>query len=41
VDGSGIAGAVVVMNYGTWQTRFGGTGDIVGKPLQLNNVVAK
>src|SRR5437773_1281299 len=40
VDGSGVARAVVVMNYGTWQTRFGGAGDIVGKPLRLNNAVA-
>ncbi len=33
------AHAVAVMNYGTWQARFGGTDDIVGKTLRLNNVV--
>ena len=33
------AHAVAVMNYGTWQERFGGAGDIVGKTLRLNNVV--
>jgi predicted permease len=31
--------AVAVMNYATWQGRFGGTSDIVGKTLRLNNVV--
>src|SRR5580704_1790101 len=31
------AHAVVVMNYGTWQTRFGATPDAVGKTLRLNN----
>jgi predicted permease len=30
---------VAVMNYGTWQARFGGTEDIIGKTLRLNNVV--
>jgi putative ABC transport system permease protein len=33
------AHAVAVMNYGTWQARFGGTDDIIGKTLRLNNVV--
>jgi predicted permease len=33
------AHAVAVINYGTWQTRFGGAKDIIGKPLRLNNVV--
>jgi macrolide transport system ATP-binding/permease protein len=37
--GSGGAEAVAVMNYGTWQTRFGGAPDIVGKQLRLNDVV--
>jgi predicted permease len=32
------AHAVAVMNYGTWQTRFGGAADIVGKTLSLNHV---
>jgi predicted permease len=27
------------MNYGTWQTRFGATPDIIGKTLRVNNVV--
>ncbi len=31
--------AVAVMNYATWQGRFGGASDIVGKTLRLNNVV--
>ncbi|MGH9620392.1 MAG: ADOP family duplicated permease [Bryobacteraceae bacterium] len=30
---------VAVLNYGTWQTRFGGAHDIVGKSLRLDNVV--
>jgi macrolide transport system ATP-binding/permease protein len=30
---------VAVMNYATWQARFGGANDIVGKTLRLNNVV--
>ncbi len=31
--------AVAVMNYATWQGRFGGASDIIGKTLRLNNVV--
>ncbi|MGH9665736.1 MAG: ABC transporter permease, partial [Bryobacteraceae bacterium] len=31
--------AVAVMNYATWQARFGAAGDIVGKTLRINNVV--
>src|SRR5262249_2931283 len=27
------------MNYGTWQTRFGGAADIVGRTLRLNNII--
>ncbi len=30
---------VAVMNYGTWQAQFGGAANIIGKTLQLNNVV--
>ncbi|MGH9162851.1 MAG: ADOP family duplicated permease [Vicinamibacteraceae bacterium] len=33
------ADAVAVMNYGTWQTRFGGAPDIVGRQLRLNGQV--
>lgn len=33
------AHAVAVLNYGTWQTRFGGATDILGKTLRLNNIV--
>ena len=33
------AHAVAVLNYGTWQTRFGGADDIVGKTLRLNSLV--
>jgi predicted permease len=38
-DGAPGAHAVAIMNYGTWQTRFGATDDIIGKTLRLNNVV--
>jgi predicted permease len=31
--------AVAVVNYATWQTRFGGTPDIVGRTVRLNDVV--
>jgi predicted permease len=30
---------VAVINYGTWQARFGGEADIIGKTLRLNHVV--
>lgn len=29
---------VAVMSYGTWQIRFGGAQDIVGRTLRLNNI---
>ena len=29
---------VAVMNYGTWQSRCGGSADIVGKTLRINHV---
>ncbi len=38
-DAAGNPQAVAVMNYGTWQARFGGAGDVVGRQLHLNNVV--
>lgn len=31
--------AVAVVNYATWQTRFGGTPDIIGRTVRLNDVV--
>ena len=31
--------AVAVMNYATWQSRFGGAEDILGKTLRLNSIV--
>lgn len=30
---------VAVMNYATWQARFGGANDIIGKTLRLNSLV--
>jgi hypothetical protein len=38
-DSTPGAHAVAVINYGTWQARFGGAADIIGKTLRLNNVV--
>ncbi|HEY7305318.1 MAG TPA: ABC transporter permease [Bryobacteraceae bacterium] len=38
-DSTPGAHAVAVMNYATWQGRFGGENDIVGKTLRLNNIV--
>jgi predicted permease len=38
-DSTPGAHAVVVLNYGTWQTRFGGANDILGKTLPLNNTL--
>ncbi len=38
-DSAPGAHAVAVMNYATWQARFGGENDIVGRTLRLNNVV--
>lgn len=29
---------VAVMNYATWKARFGGSSDIIGKTLRLNNL---
>lgn len=33
------APAVAVMNYASWQTRFGGTPDIIGRTVRLNDIV--
>ncbi|MBV9611148.1 MAG: ABC transporter permease [Acidobacteriaceae bacterium] len=38
-DSTPGAHPVAVMNYPTWQARFGGAADIIGKTLRLNNVV--
>ena len=38
-DSTPGAHAVAVMNYATWQARFGGASDVIGKTLRLNNVV--
>lgn len=40
-DEDSVEGAhpVAVLNYATWQTRFGGAEDIVGRQIQVNNVV--
>jgi len=38
-ENTGDPQAVAVMNYGTWQTRFGAAPDIVGRQLRLNNAV--
>jgi hypothetical protein len=38
-DSAPGAHPVAVMNYGTWQARFGGAADIIGKTLRLNKVV--
>ena len=38
-DTPGDPQAVAVLNFGTWQTRFGAAADIVGRQLRLNSVV--
>lgn len=38
-DSTPGAHPVAVMNYGTWQRQFGGTGDVIGRKMRLNNVV--
>lgn len=38
-DGTPGAHPVAVMNYASWQSRFGGEKDIVGKTLRLNSIV--
>jgi len=38
-DTVAAAHPVAVLNYAAWKTRFGGVEDIVGRPLQVNNVM--
>jgi len=37
-EGAPGSGPVAVLNYGTWQTRFGGA-DVVGKTVRINSIV--
>jgi putative ABC transport system permease protein len=36
--GGGAGGPVMVISYGFWQSRFGGTPDVIGRQLRLNGV---
>jgi predicted permease len=38
-DGARGAAPAAVINYKTWQTRLGGAAGIIGKTLQVNNIV--
>ncbi len=38
-DGEPGSHAVAVLSYGTWQARFGGSPDVLGKTLRINNIV--
>ena len=37
-DDSPSAAPVAILNYGYWQSAFGGSRDIIGRTIQLNNV---
>ena len=37
-DDTPSAAAVAVLNYGYWQSAFGGSRDVVGRTIELNNV---
>jgi predicted permease len=37
-DGEAGAHPVAVLNYGTWQSKFGGRADIVGSTVKINNI---
>ncbi len=38
-DGTPGTHAVAVMSYGTWQARFGGSPEVPGKTVRINNIV--
>jgi predicted permease len=38
IDDSPTAPAVAVLNYGYWQSAFGGSHDVIGRSVQLNGV---
>ena len=37
-DDTAAAASVTVLNYGYWQSAFGGTRDVIGRTIELNNV---
>jgi hypothetical protein len=37
-DDTPSAAPVTVLNYGYWQSAFGGARDVVGRTIELNNV---
>ena len=38
-DGPPGAHAVAVLNYGTWQRRFGGAPEVIGRTLRINRIL--
>ncbi|MBI4503753.1 MAG: ABC transporter permease [Gemmatimonadetes bacterium] len=36
--GGGPDGPVAMISYGFWQRKFGGAGDVIGRPLTMSNV---
>ena len=37
-DDTAAAASVTVLNYGYWQSAFGGSRDVIGRTIELNNV---